>query len=209
MPDGRQVVIDSKVNLIAWADYHATNTPEEAQDALIRHTAALRGHMKDLAEKNYPKVLGGQTMDLTVLFVPIEGALAAALSIDPSLQTDAWAKRITFASPNTLMMMLKVVERLWTRDRLQKQVGVIADEASKLVDSLVTFLEDFKKIEDKLKAVSQVYGDARNRLYESNQSVVARAGRLVKAGARGKKALPDELLSDPDDLALPLLTQDS
>jgi DNA recombination protein RmuC len=164
--------------------------------------------MKDLAEKNYPKVLGGQTMDLTVLFVPIEGALAAALSIDPSLQTDAWAKRITFASPNTLMMMLKVVERLWTRDRLQKQVGVIADEASKLVDSLVTFLEDFKKIEDKLKAVSQVYGDARNRLYESSQSVVARAGRLVKAGARGKKALPDELQSDPDVLELPLLAQE-
>ncbi len=208
LPDGRQVVIDSKVNLIAWADAHGADTSEEYQDALIRHAAALRGHMKDLADKNYPKVLGGQTLELTVLFVPIEGALAAALAMDPNLQTDAFAKRVAFASPNTLMALLKVVERLWTRDRLQKRIDVIGTEAGKLLDSLTAFLDDFSAIDDKLQAVNKVYGIARNRLHESRQSVVARAQRLVTAGARGKKLLPEELQPVTEEQSL-LIESDS
>lgn len=207
LPDGRQVVIDSKVNLIAWADANAAETAEAQQDALIRHTAALRAHMKDLADKNYPKVLGGQTLELTILFVPIEGALAAALTFDRNLQTEAFSKRIAFASPNTLMAILKVVERLWIRDKLQKQVDVIGSEAGKLLDSLTSFLDDFAVIEDRLTSVTKAYSGAKNRLFESNQSVVARAQRLVTAGARGKKILPDALQADPGEQTL-LLPQE-
>lgn len=207
LPDGRQVVIDSKVNLIAWADANSADTTEGQQEALIRHAAALRAHVKDLAEKNYPKVLGGQTLELTVLFVPIEGALAAALAVDPSLQTEAFSKRIAFTSPNTLMAMLKIVERLWTRDKLHRQIDVIGAEAGKLLDSLTSFLEDFALIEDRLTSVTKAYSGAKNRLFESNQSVVARAQRLVTAGARGKKILPDALQADPGEQTL-LLPQE-
>lgn len=205
MPDGRQVVIDSKVNLIAWAEANAADSQEVRQEALIRHAAALRAHAKDLSDKNYPKVLGDQALEITVLFVPIEGALAAALTVDSNLQADAFGRRIAFASPNTLMAMLKLVERLWTRDRLQKQVDVIGTEAGKLLDSLSSFLEDFKLIEERIAAVSKAYSNAKNRLNDSNQSVVARAKRLVDAGARGKKTLPEVLLPDPgeDTLLLP------
>ncbi len=150
LPDSRQVVIDSKVNLVAWEKAHATDDAGEYHEALKLHAAALRAHFKDLAEKNYPKILGGQALDLTILFVPIEGALSAALSTDPNLQNDAWRAKVVFASPNTLMAMLQVVARLWVRDRLQKQVGIIGDEAGKLVDSLVSFLAEFKAIEGKL-----------------------------------------------------------
>lgn len=207
LPDGRQVVIDSKVNLIAWAEAHDTDNAEEYHAAMQRHSAALRLHMRDLAEKNYPKVLGGQTLELTVLFVPIEGALSAALAVDPNLQTDAWKNRVAFASPNTLMAMLKIVERLWVRDRLQKQVGIIGDEANKLVDSVAAFLEDFKAIDTRLQQLQGAYTNARNRLSESNQSIVARTQRLVRAGAKGKKLLPEELI--PEGEALPLLVDET
>lgn len=207
LPDGRQVVIDAKVNLVAWSEAHETSDGDAYQVALQRHTAALRGHMRDLSEKNYPKVIGSQALDLTILFVPIEGALSAALSMDPNLQTDSWKQRVAFASPNTLMAMLKIVERLWMRDRLQKQVGVIGDEAAKLVDSVVAFLEDFRAIEGKLKAVQVAYEGANRRLSESPQSVLQRTKRLVAAGAKGKKLLPEEL--EPEGPALPLLTDQS
>lgn len=207
LPDSRQVVIDSKVNLVAWEKAHATDDAGEYHEALKLHAAALRAHFKDLAEKNYPKILGGQALDLTILFVPIEGALSAALSTDPNLQNDAWRAKVVFASPNTLMAMLQVVARLWVRDRLQKQVGIIGDEAGKLVDALVSFLAEFKAIEGKLEAVRIAYTAAGNRLSESPHSVLQRAKRLVAAGAKGRKLLPDELV--PEGEALPLLVDDS
>jgi DNA recombination protein RmuC len=207
LPDDRQVVVDAKVNLVAWAEACNADTPAAHQEALARHTTALRGHMRDLAEKNYPKAMGGKSLDLTVMFVPIEGALAAALEFNPGLQAEAFERKVVFVSPNTLMAMLRVVERLWTRDKLQRQVGIIGDEAGKLLDALSSFIADFDEIEAKLDAGQKAFKTARNRLSESPQSVVARARRLVEAGAKGKRPLHEDLLpvAGADPGALPLL----
>jgi DNA recombination protein RmuC len=204
LPDGHQVVVDSKVNLVAWADACNADSPEAYQDALIRHTAALRQHVRDLSEKNYPKVVGASALDMTILFVPIEGALAAALSLNQDLQSEAFAKRVVFTSPNTLMAMLRVVERLWTRDKLHRQVGKIGEEAGKLLDSLTAFLEEFHNIGDSINKSRAAFDTARNRLLDSPQSVSARAKRLVEAGAKGKKPLAEELrpVMDVPDLSL-------
>jgi DNA recombination protein RmuC len=194
LPDGRRVVVDSKMNFIAWTEAQDAQTPEAHQDGLIRHAAALRSHMRELSEKNYPRVLGADALDLTILFVPIEGALSAALGINSNLQTEAFEKKVVFASPNTLMAMLRVVERLWTRDKIQRQVSVINDEATKLLDTLGAFLDEFDAIDGRLRQAGEAYAKAKNRLTDSNQSVVSRAQRLVAAGARGKKTRREELL---------------
>lgn len=204
LPDKRKIVVDSKVNLIAWSDAQNADSFEDQQEALVRHTAALRAHVRDLADKNYPRAMGAETLDLTVLFVPIEGALSSALSISPDLQTEAFNKRVVFASPNTLMAMLRVVERLWTRDKLQQQVSTIGEEAAKLLDSLTGFIEDFESIDERLKKAGDAYSKAKNRLNESPQSVVARARRLVGAGAKGKKALHESLKPLPGEHDSPL-----
>jgi DNA recombination protein RmuC len=193
LPDGRQVVIDSKVNLVAWADANSAETTEAQQDALSRHVAALRAHVRDLADKNYPRAIGPDALDMTVLFMPIEGALSTALQLEPDLQTEAFALRVVFASPNTLMAMLRVIERLWTRDSLQKQVDVIGVEAGKLLDAVSRFMEDFKEIDTRIQQTGEAFSAAKNRLVDSPQSVTARARRLVEAGARGRRALPAEL----------------
>lgn len=204
LPDKRKIVVDSKVNLIAWSDAQNADSFEDQQEALVRHTAALRAHVRDLADKNYPRVMGPDTLDLTVLFVPIEGALSSALSISPDLQTEAFNKRVVFASPNTLMAMLRVVERLWTRDKLQQQISTIGEEAAKLLDSLSGFIEDFESIDERLKKAGDAYDKAKNRLSDSPQSVVARARRLVGAGAKGKKALHESLKPLPGEDETPL-----
>lgn len=203
LPDGRKVVIDSKVNLVAWADAAAAESVGERQTALTRHAAALRTHVKDLHGKNYPKVVGDDALELTVLFVPIEGALAEAMATDPSLQTDAMKNNIAFASPNTLMALLKVVERMWVRDKFQTQIEAIRKMASNLMDSLTAFLTEFNAIEDKLGGVTKAYGQAKHRLYESNQSVVARGKKLADAGARGNKPLHKDLMADQESIEEP------
>lgn len=193
LPDGRKVVVDSKVNLVAWTEANNAETPEQQEEAMLRHTAAMRQHLRDLSEKNYPKVLGSDALELTVMFVPIEGALAAALSTNADLQMEAFNKRIVLASPNSLMAMLRVIERLWSRDRLQRQVDTIGTHAGRVLDALIEFLSDFEDINTHIGRADKAFRAAKSRLSESNQSVISRSRRLVEAGAKGRKAIPEEL----------------
>jgi|GEM_PF-6936663 len=206
LPDGRRIPVDAKVNLVGWAEYNEADTPDASQEALLKHTTALRLHMRDLASKNYPAALGDEAVLMTVMFVPIEGALHAALSTNADLQREAWEKRIIFASPNTLMGMLRMVEQVWQRDQLKKQIGKIVDEAGKMLDSVVGYLDSFKVVEDKVDQLHTSVVEARRKLSESNQSVLARARRMAEAGARGKKGLPEEL--QPIGGEAPALTLD-
>lgn len=192
-PDNRSVVIDSKVNLIAWQEAMNAETPEQHEDALRRHAIGLRQHVKDLGEKNYPKALGADALEVTIAFVPIEGALSAALGADASLQTYAFDRKVVFASPNTLMALLRVTERLWTRDKVQRQALEISEVGGRVLDSLMAFLSDFDNVGKRLDEAAKAFGSARGRLSESSQSVIQRARRLAELGSKAKKALPAEL----------------
>ncbi|TWT19413.1 DNA recombination protein RmuC [Luteimonas marina] len=193
LPDERSVAVDSKVNLIAWQEAMNAETPEQHDDALRRHAVALRQHVRELGEKNYPKALGGDALEVTVAFVPIEGALSAALGADGGLQTYAFDQRVVFASPNTLMALLRVVERLWTRDKVQKQALEISRVGGLVLDALSAFVFDFNLVDRKLADARKAFDDARNHLLESPQSAIVRARRLSELGAKAKRALPGEL----------------
>jgi len=192
-PDQRSVVIDSKVNLIAWQEAMNAATPEQQDEALRRHAIGLRQHVKDLGEKNYPKAIGGDALDVTIAFVPIEGALSAALGVDMELQSYAFDRRVVFASPNTLMALLRVTERLWTRDKVQRQALEISDTGGKVLDALSAFLADFDGVGKKLEDAGKAFAQARNRLTDSPQSLSNRARRLAELGSKARKALPPEL----------------
>jgi len=203
LPDERCVVVDSKVNLIAWQEAMNADTPEQQNEALRRHAAGLHQHMRELSDKNYPKVLGDTALEVTIAFIPIEGALSAALGTDPALQTDAFERRIVFASPNTLMALLRVIERLWTRDKIQREAIAISDTGGKVLDALMGFLADFDKVGKSLEDADKAFKSARHRLSESNQAVIPRARRLAELGAHGRRALTGELKPDAGSDGLP------
>lgn len=201
LPDERLVVVDSKVNLVAWQE--AMNNMDNAELhslSLRRHADGLRQHVKDLCERNYPGALGEKALDITIAFVPIEGALSAALGSDTALQTFAFERKVVFASPNTLMALLRVVDRLWSRDRSQRQAMQIAEAGGKVLDSLNAFLVDFKAVGKKIEESHDAYGRAVNRL-ESSQGLLPRGRKLVELGVRGKKQLTAELAVDAPELA--------
>ena len=204
LPDERCVVVDSKVNLIAWQEAMNADTPEQQNDAMRRHAIGLRQHMRELSDKNYPKVLGDHALEMTIAFVPIEGALSAALGTDPALQTEAFDRRIVFASPNTLMALLRVIERLWTRDKIQREAIAISYTGGKVLDALMGFVADFDRVGKSLEDADKAFKNARHRLSESNQAVIPRARRLAELGAHGRRALTDELKPDGDPGGVPM-----
>ena len=198
LPDERRIVVDSKVNIVAWQEAVNADTPELQEEAMRRHAIALRQHVRDLADRNYPHSVGETALGVTIAFVPIEGALSAALGFDDSLQTDAFEKGVVFASPNTLMATLRVVDRVWTKDKLQKQAMEISRTGGLLLDSVINFLTDFASVGASLDGAQKAYKAARDRLEDSTQAVIPRARRLVELGVKGKKKLPSDLV--PDEL---------
>jgi DNA recombination protein RmuC len=205
LPDDRCVVVDSKVNLVAWEQAMNADTPEEQNDAMRRHAVGLRQHMRELSEKNYPKVLGDTALEVTIAFIPIEGALSAALGTDPALQMDAFERRIVFASPNTLMALLRVIERLWTRDKIQREAIAISDTGGLVLDALIGFLADFDLVGKRLDEADKAFKNARHRLSESSRAVIPRARRLAELGAQGRRLLPDELKPETDFVDIPAI----
>lgn len=204
LPDDRRVVVDSKVNLVAWQEaMNSVDSPEVHGAALKKHCDDLRRHVKDLVDRNYPKAIGEGALEVTVAFVPIEGALSAALGADQTLQHYAFERGIVFASPNTLMAMLRVIDRLWTRDTMQRKVLQIGDAGGKVLDALSAFLADFDKVGKRLDEATTSFQSARNRLSESNQGVIPRARRLTELGVKGKRALAPDLAADIVGLAGP------
>lgn len=202
LPGDRRIVVDSKVNLVDWQQAMNAESPDEQQEALRRHAVALRQHMKELADKNYPKAVGDSALEVTVAFVPIEGALSAALGVDTQLQTDAFARGVVFASPNTLMAVLRVIERLWTRDKIQREAIEISKSGGLLLDALQSFLSEFALVGRKLTDAHTAFANAHSKLSETSHAVIPRARRLVELGVRGKKALSAEL--EPEEPVLPL-----
>lgn len=189
LPDARKVIIDSKVSLVAWTEALNADSDDVAHTAFQRHVTSLRTHIRQLSDKNYPALYPGEALEITIAFVPIEAALSKALELSPQLQREAFQKGIAFATPNTLMAMLQVVERLWVRDRLQQQVETIGEEAAKLLDSVSAFLREFSELEQSFEKANTQLRHVRTRMETSKQSVLARARRLVDAGGRGKKKL--------------------
>ena len=85
--DKRDVIIDSKMSLKAFGDYHNAQTDEERQSALMRHIVSMRNHVNELARKNYSAYIkdGRGKLDFVMMYVYSENALQLALYNEPGL----------------------------------------------------------------------------------------------------------------------------
>ena len=110
LPGDQHMVVDAKVSLTAFESLVNAATDEERAVHLQRHLASVRGHILTLGSKEYHSATG-TTLDYVIMFVPIEGALAAALHADPSLIVFAAERNVTITTPTTLMIALRTVAK--------------------------------------------------------------------------------------------------
>ncbi|MDB5988496.1 MAG: rmuC [Nevskia sp.] len=200
LPDERKIVIDCGLSLIAWQEAMNADAPAPREDALQRHAQALRHYINQLSGKNYPQQLGDSALEISIAFVPIEAALSAALGTDPSLQADAFERKVALASPNTLIALLAVVERLWVRDQIRQQAAEISAAGNKVLEALTPLLQVFEKTGKQLGLAHESFAEARRLLTESSQSLIPHAQRLASLGA-DNPARRDALVSEPQPSA--------
>ena len=198
LPEGKDIVIDSKVSLVDWTEFVSAEDEVGRERALRAHVQAVRNHINSLSNKNYTELKGVRSLDFVLMFMPIEAAFMAAFQHDEKLFGDAFEKRIAVVTPTTLLATMRTVESLWRNERQNDNARRISDQAGKVYDKLRGFLEDFEKIGTQLATVQRSYEGARNKLKEGKGNLVRQAENFVALGVKVRKTLPRSLTDGAD-----------
>jgi DNA recombination protein RmuC len=199
LPEDKQIIIDSKVSLVAYEKVMNAEDDEERERWLKAHMVSVKSHIKGLSEKNYHISKGMNSPEFVLMFMPIESSFSMSIRADDELFNFAWDKRIVIVSPSTLLATLRTVASIWKQDRQTKNAIEIAEKSGLLYDKFVGFIEDMKKIGERLDSTQKVYQEGMKKLSEGSGNLVRKAEELKKMGARASKQLPNGILGLEDE----------
>jgi DNA recombination protein RmuC len=175
LPGDRFIIVDAKVPDFDFLNALESAEPVKRAEALAAHAAKLKGTIKTLADRDYPRQFPN-ALDYVVLFVPAESLFSAALEGDHDLIIWAAEKRILLATPASLIALLRSVSVSWQQHKQTENAQKIAESAQVLFERVCVFTEHFEKIGDgRAKA-----NDAFNKASSSYQSRVRPAGEKLK-----------------------------
>ncbi len=190
LPQNKDIIIDSKVSLVAYDAFIRAENDEERSHALKQHLLSIHSHIKGLSGKRYEQLDGVRTLDFVLLFMPIEGAFLLALEQDQSFFKTAYEQNIVVVSPSTLLVTLRTIEHIWRSEYQERNAKEIAASAEALYEKLVAFVEDMEKIGEQIGRTQKSYDAAMNKLTTGKGNLIRRAEGMKKLGLKPKKALP-------------------
>lgn len=194
LPDEKNIIIDSKVSLVAYEAYVNSDTEEEREKYKKEHLLSIRNHIKQLSDKNYQSSATFNTPDFVLLFVPIESSFSVAIQADQELFNYAWERKIVIVSPSTLLATLRTIASVWKQEKQTRNAMEIAKESGRLYDKFVGFVEDMEKLGKQIETVQNTYEDASKKLYTGTGNLVSRVNKISKLGAKNNKTLPQKYL---------------
>jgi DNA recombination protein RmuC len=198
LPQGREIIIDSKVSLVAYETFMSSDDPQMKTNALKQHIASIEAHVKGLSNKCYEALERVNTLDFVLLFMPIEGAFLLALEQDGGFFRRAYDHNIIIVSPSTLLVTLRTIEHIWRRERQEENAKEIAKKAEDLYDKFVGFVEDMNRIGEQIDKSRESYDDAMNKLVSGRGNLVRRVEMIKELGLKPKKQLRSDLLDGED-----------
>lgn len=201
LPQGGDVVIDSKVTLVAYERFFNSDDEVARAKAMSEHLTAVRNHLKQLSQKDYHKLIGINSLDYILMFIPVEPAFLSAIDNDPALINDALKNNIMIVSPTTLLVALRTIHNLWRYEYQNRNAELIADKASKLYDKMRGFIEDMEGLGNCLDKAQQTYQSSMNKLAKGRGNVIGQIERFRELGIEVKKPInPDIALLSIDEL---------
>jgi len=195
LPDGKKMIVDSKVSLTAYEKYINEDDDDLKNNFLKEHVNSIKRHVEQLGNKNYQDLYQIESPDFVLLFIPIEPAFAIALNEDTSLYNRAFEKNIVIVTPATLLATLRTIDSMWTNQKQQENAFEIARQAGALYDKFEGFVADLIKIGKKIDETKIEYSGAMNKLVDGSGNLITRVEKLKKMGAKAKKALPESIIA--------------
>lgn len=195
LPDGKKMIVDSKVSLTAYEKYINEDEEEQKSAFLKEHVNSLKRHVEQLGNKNYQHLYEMESPDFVLLFIPIEPAFAIALNEDTQLYNKAFEKNIVIVTPSTLLATLRTIDSMWTNQKQQDNAIEIARQAGALYDKFEGFVTDLVKIGKKMDEAKSEYEGAMNKLVDGKGNLITSVQKLKIMGAKAKKSLPDAIIN--------------
>ncbi len=185
-PQGQDVVIDSKVSLVAYERYVNAQTPEDKDSALQDHIKSVRQHVTELSRKDYSKYIKAprESVDFVIMFVPFESSLQLALVSDPTLWRDAFERKVFITGEQNLLGILHMIHLAWVQNQQAENQEKVFGIAEQLLDRLGDFIQRYNKVGEQIDQARKAFDYSANKLNEGRQSVVQKGRELVELGAK-------------------------
>ena len=194
LPGERKLVVDAKVSLVDYDRYTAAESEDDRTRSARGHVESIRTHMRGLSAKRYQDLYGIKSLDMVVMFVPVEPAFMLAVTHDEALFMEAWQRNVLLVSPSTLLFVVRTIAHLWRQEAQSRNAQDIARRGSELYDKLAAFVADLQKVGAKLKDAQSAYEDAERKLAHGRGNVIRQAQMLKEMGVKSAKALPSALV---------------
>lgn len=185
LPNERVIAIDVKAPL---SDYIAAcNETDDARKtaSLTQHARNLRRHIDALVKREYQASIG-ETLDFTVMFIPGEHFLSAALATDLTLLDYAAEKKIFLATPTVLLPLLRAVAASWKAEKTEENAKKMHDAAVELFARFVTVMEYVTGMGEQLRrtvdSYNKVIRSIDTRLWPKGEELQRMAGSGKKLG---------------------------
>ena len=196
LPEQRTMIIDSKVPLTGYDRLIAAREDAERSAAGDKFVRDVKGHIDDLAGKRYQDNGKLAAHDCALMFVPIEGALAAALARERELFTYAWDRRVVLVGPSTLLMTMRTVASIWRYELQGENAQEIARLAGDLCDKVSMSLVDLNGVSERITAALNAHNEAVKRLSTGRGNALSIGERIRLLGVKTKRPMPSMLLDD-------------
>lgn len=199
LPEGKHLVIDAKVSLVAYE--RCVNEEDEGsrETALKEHIQSVKNHVMELSKKRYDALYEIQSPDFTLMFIPVEPAFVMAIQADDTLFDYAFRQNVVIVTPSTLLATLRTVANIWRQEKQTRNAIDIAEKSGLLYDKFAGFFEDMQKIGDQIGRSQLAYESAMNKLSTGRGNLVNQVQRLKDLGAKAKKALPQEVVETAEE----------
>jgi DNA recombination protein RmuC len=199
LPDNKNLIIDSKVSLVAYERFISAEDETDRAIHLKQHIFSLRQHIKGLSEKKYQSLYATGNLDFILLFVPIEPAFSASVQYDVEIFNDAFEKNIVIVSPSTLIATLRTIASIWKQEFQNRNTVEIARQATALYEKFRGFTDDMIEMGKQLEKAKETYGGAMNKLSTGNGNLVRSVEKFKTLGIQPSKNIDQRLVSRSED----------
>ena len=211
LPQNRDLIIDSKVSLTDYERYMSLtggilaarkdggteageaeaeqDTGVSAEKFLKSHIASVRRHINELSDKKYSALLGSNSLDAVIMFIPIEFAYTAAVNYDRELLTYAYGRNVIIATPSIIMLTLKIVYNLWVQEKSQEKAAEVMKLSGQLYDKFCSFAKSMEDIGASIDKTAAAYNNAKGQLAYGKVNIMSRFEKMRLLGAKTSKTL--------------------
>ncbi|ARJ42109.1 recombinase RmuC [Pantoea alhagi] len=194
LPQGKDVVIDAKMTLVAYERYFNADDEVMREQAIGEHITAIRGHIRLLSRKDYQQLPGLRSLDYVLMFIPIEPAFLLAIDRQPELISEALQHNIMLVSPTTLLVALRTINNLWRYEHQSRNAQRIADRAARLYDKMRLFVDDMTSMGQHLDRAQESYNQAMKKLSEGRGNLIAQSESFRHLGVEIKRSINPRLV---------------